>query len=812
MLRVVLGIVLIAVCIGTFSGVAAAQNEQQVIRGKLTREGPNFVITTDNGERIVCNWLWKLGRVEKALDKNESFYFRISYLGKSQIRLWEAYQQPPVLGAEAKQSVDRSRLETVQKKKEFVQREYEQFQWDDRAINSARGSLTFDGNALVGRSTPTLAGRRSSDASYVAGRIIAIGSPGEVRPAELSEQRVIVTFDSEDAARRAYLQPLPLFRGYELAFCCRWDDNDPGSDLLSTKTARRCGVGCTSFICGDSDAEGAPQMYPEMGRLDRDAIQELLRLGGSIGNHSYSHPAGFIHRSRNRQMWECMKTRAEREAIGDCRIMSVAPPFNSFGDERTIDMWINAGHYGFANDAGGFVSRHGTADLLYDQALQVYGNYHARGNGRTPDSPVLNQAAQAWLEAGSDKTLWKPNFNQYAAYRFQYEHTGIQKKLVGNDAIFTLYRPCLIDLNEPQPLTFVVRGALPEEVRGVRDPSGAVITPISASPMGKKFDGYAFDLDHDPREFLPLKIGFTENVTNSEDFATALPDADFPTVAGLLFYRDGALHLKVANRGERPITELTVTWRLPLGWSRMVTRLKGLRIDAGTTWSYELPLTATAPDFADRRGDAYFTAQLDFKLDGQPSRLFLADYYRVTNEPAPEFPAGHFVAAGPFITKIANVGATLDPKLVRTNSEKLYSQLRSSPSHVWEDRDDGNTYDPSFVQLGTYDPSIRPPAADELHLYAARGIVESDVEREVVLITQAEFIAVNGNIIEPQSTTSLGSTYACRLNSGHNEFILVAPLNVTSAVSRIAWEFKLGTLSGKRFERLNDGLSYRKPE
>lgn len=803
---------ILLVCVALFSGPLCAQSQQQLVQGKLTREGPNFVITTDEGKRIVCNWLWKLGRVEKALDQNESFYFRISYLGKTQIRLWEAYKQPPQLGDAAQRSIEQTRIESIKRKKEYVRQEYDHFQWEDQAINSTRGALVLDGSTLFGRLTSTLAGRSSLDDPYVAGRIVpSDGRPGAVRPTELSEQKVVVTFDTAEAARQAYLQPLPLYRGYELAFCCRWDDNDPGSDLLSTQTARRCGVGCTSFICGDSEAEGATQMYPEMGRLDYATIQELLRLGGSIGNHSYSHPAGFTNRSRNRQMWECMKTRAEREAMGDCRIMSVAPPFNYFGDERTIDMWINAGHYGFANDAGGFVSKHGTADLIYDQALHVYGNYHARGNGRTPDSPALNKAAQAWLEAGADKTLWKPNFNQYAAYRFQFEHTGIRKTVTDNVAVFTLFRPCLIDLNEPKSLTFVVRGTSPETVKDVSAPSGAVVTPVAETEAGKKFDGYAFDLGHDPREVLPRKIGFTENATNSTNLAAAKSDADFPSIVGLLFYRDGKLYTQLRNSDERPITNLTVTWRLPLGWDHAVTRLKGVSIAAGETWSYELPLAGTATNFADRRGDAYFTSQLDFVLGEQPSRLFLTAFDRGTEKLDPAYPAGYFVAAGPFVKKLAVVGATLDPKFVRSSSQDVFTQLRSSPSDSWEDRDDGNTYDPFFVQLGTYDPQAPKPALDEVHLYAARGVVESDAEREVVLLTEAGFVALDGIVLEPKSTTAAGSVYFCRLKHGPNEFVLIAPLAVTSASAQIAWGFKLGTLIGKRFERLVDGVMFRRP-
>jgi len=238
----------------------------------------------------------------------------------------------------------------------------------------------------------------------VVGRLVrADGSYQPVLPVEVRPQTVSITFRDPTAAAKAYLEPMPIYAGYQGALTCRWDDSDNHSALLVSEVGAEHHVYGTCFLNG----LGGATCKGKANQPDRASIRTILQRGTSIGNHAYTHPAWYTLRSRNRQFWEAMACRAEWEALGDCCIATVAPPYNRYGDEVSIDLWLRAGHYGFINNAGRTVEKHGYADLVCDQVLAVYGT-HARSEGSTLEA-VRGRAGKTWAEIHQDRRLCDPS-------------------------------------------------------------------------------------------------------------------------------------------------------------------------------------------------------------------------------------------------------------------------------------------------------------------------------------------------------------------------------------------------------------------
>jgi hypothetical protein len=422
----------------------------------------------------------------------------------------------------------------------------------------------------------------------------AAGQHYDALPMELYRQTVRIRFASAAAAQRAYLKPSPIYGGRVFAYTCRWDDNNAAGDLRNCAASAAVGVFGTCFLNGIGFA--APgSVHQDLTARD---IRTLLAAGVSIGNHSQHHNLTGLLRtlSNNDQFREVYLPRVEREAQGDCLIMTVAPPHNMFGDFNTMENWRNAGHYGFANDGPG-ARRYPAANVVIiiddTEPLEFFGAYHATNLNNDQSRAA---AVAEWTALAHDDRIWQANFNQYAAYRYQYLHTTITKTVEGVTAVFTLYRPRLLDLNDAIPLTFTVAG---ESVQNVAVEHGR-IEMLNA-------DDSRFNLHHDPQQFLPVKIGLIAN---------GKPDAKFPGLTAALQLVDDQVRLQVTNASGQPMRDLTVSYRFPNGWSARVLRIQPPALPSDGEWADRV--TVKRPAAA---GPTMIGTQLDFRWGDQPSRL-----------------------------------------------------------------------------------------------------------------------------------------------------------------------------------------------
>lgn len=492
--------------------------------------------------------------------------------------------------------------------------------------------------------------------------LVAVAA-GCVAPAEAAQedllagttytQRVIVTLKSPEAAAKAQLETLPLYGGAEWAVSCRWDDNIR-SDLRMRDVMEAHGYRGTWYLTAPKPNFGA--------RIGR----HLLTGGNSIGGHSMTHPF-LTAQNRNRQFYEVAAVRVQWEAATDSTICSFAFPFLAWSSSAEgqvlhrdlAEALRRAGYYHVCHQR--FNSRFETGMVVSallpgdgKPIAQRAEQYLASASVRklyaqmSFNMHVWYKTDEAWaafekqLDAyGRRPNWWYCNQSQYAAYRRQYKHATVGEPAVrGAGVAVDIERPRLLDLNDPTPLCFAVRGVPAAEVAGV----ACATADVEMVAAGQ--DAAVFNLRHDRDRRLPEVIALIENRDNHA--APAVGDvADEPDdLTGLLHWRDGTLELTVENRAAEPLRDVTVTYRLPLRYEEGLVR-KGFAEVKERLADTVTPAPAPGrDDYKYAAGTAFYAAQVDFTRGDRPYRLHLTCHV-AGPERDPSYPQGGFAVLGP---------------------------------------------------------------------------------------------------------------------------------------------------------------------
>jgi hypothetical protein len=484
-----------------------------------------------------------------------------------------------------------------------------------------------------------------------------VQEPARIRwecPVATYTQELEIEFRSEQDARNASLAMLPLYDGCEWAISSRWDDNNTKGDLELHQVLLEHGHRGTWYL-NQTDA-----------RLTAEVANKLLEGGNSIGGHSLSHPF-LTYVNRNRVFEEVAGIRADREASTDTHIVSYAFSFCDFrnsveGDAVHIDIaraLERAGYYNIAN--------HRFHDALQTdmtispimpsdgQDIDDFAEAALKGEWFQDQHPNLSYSMHAWYSTpeawakfgrhldqyGHNPNWWYCNQNQYAAYRYQYQLSKLDPPVrEGNTLRLRLQRPVLLDVNDPTPLTFELRGVPKDAVSAVR------CATADCPPSLRESESYRFHLAQDRDQALPHRIGLIHNRENRGELSEGDVDPDFPKLRALLHVRDGALHLSIENGGAEPLSGLRVTYRLPLAWRDGVVRRELPDIGAGERSDGSLSLTRATDDYKHNSGRSFFLAQIDFVKGGEPGRLYAACHVENRKRDA-SYPQGGFFRLGP---------------------------------------------------------------------------------------------------------------------------------------------------------------------
>jgi peptidoglycan/xylan/chitin deacetylase (PgdA/CDA1 family) len=479
-------------------------------------------------------------------------------------------------------------------------------------------------------------------------------------PAETYEQEFSVTLDSEDAARQASIRMEPLYDGREWAVGSRWDDNNPDHLKMRDVLAKHGHFG-TFYLNGLwRDWSGATTTTTS------DYGRQLIEGGHAIGGHSLTHPL-LSYCSRNRIFEEIAGVRMVWEAAVDKPVVSYSFSYCNFTNPQEglavqadiARLLERAGYYHVANEAGfedvrtelmlsPIMPPDGQDIDPYVETVLGHEAFRERHPNLTYSMHTWYRTPEAWakFEAQLEKyghrpDWWYCNQNQYAAYRYQFLHCKLGAPVrEGKTIRARLTRPVLLDLNDPVPLTFAVEGVARDAVRSVQCPTADVAVSDREGP-------FRFHLSHDRGQALPVKIGMTvPNTDNHAALQDTDRDTDFPGLRALLHYADGALRLTLANGGPGPLTDVRVTYRLPLAWKEGVARHHLGTVAANAQREDVLQPTLATDDYKLLAGNCFGVAQIDFRRAGEAGRLHAACNATLTDRD-PSYAQGGFVKLGP---------------------------------------------------------------------------------------------------------------------------------------------------------------------
>jgi hypothetical protein len=499
-------------------------------------------------------------------------------------------------------------------------------------------------------------------------------------------QEFTIEFAGEAEAGKAAVEMTPLYRGYEWAISSRWDDNR-WTDLEMKRVLEKHGYKGTWYL----NESGKNYFGPDYGLLAGDGGsanigKRLLTNGFSIGGHTLGHP-WLEALNRNRIWWEIMGIRVDRESETDKPILSFGTPFGFTKDvtagkellDNIDELTGRAGYYhgsgpesfvkhswlpGDGEDIDGEMAKY-----LADPAVK------AKNPGLCLGYHVVYTTPEGWarfeaqlVKYERNPKWWYCNWNEYAAYRWQFLHTLVKTERLGGGRLkVSLSRPELIELNDAVPLTFVIRGVEPRTVKEIRG-KGAV---EKLQPIG---GAYAFNLGHDTPRALPAKI---DRLATGE----GIP-AEFPFLSASLTRRGNELALNIGNTGDKPLQDVRLVYRLPPAYKNGLVKRKLGDIKATASIGDALALDPPRDEWEYQAGESRYVAQVDFISGGEPGRLYI-----VLTEPEtggdPSFPRGRFYVMGPLPEKTSearSVAAAMSKPKGRTT----VCRVETGRSYAWE--------------------------------------------------------------------------------------------------------------------------------
>lgn len=463
-------------------------------------------------------------------------------------------------------------------------------------------------------------------------------------------QTLEVQFPDAQSAADATVSAKRLPDNAITAFSSRWDDTN-AAHAKTAKAFKNAGLKATFLLTR------ADEKYIE------NYAKKFLADGFAIGSHTITHRI-LTTILPNDAFYEILGQRIKLETALDTPVVAfVLPgyfadhPFYPDAPKLIGELIVRAGYqiqtglwadndkkYGLPK--GSLLGSHmfNINDREPSEKAFKDNTSYALYRQKTDGLPHMTLGVHSWQsDAGFAelerilKTNKRPDFwyctqNEYAAYTRQFENFKLlEKKADGKSATFKIGRISATDIGDNIAL----------EVK------------ISGNPVKVKLDGTEIALDKNgnfalpqPPEYrVPQKIDTVENPHNDAKFVGQ--SAKFAGLSGALSKSpDGKLHLFLKNGGGAKIANCTATFRLPPLYAEGVKTLPIADIDGGKKIRRAVKLPAKSAFSECESGDFFFAVQLDFLLDGKPSRLYLTTTVEGKDAPTPS-PRDTAVFVGP---------------------------------------------------------------------------------------------------------------------------------------------------------------------
>ncbi len=483
-------------------------------------------------------------------------------------------------------------------------------------------------------------------------------------------QEIVIQFPDEDTASLATIKLAPLFDNYERAVSCRWDDNI-AQNLEAKQRLDERGIKATFYLNSNDIFYLTDENYDYT-----ETAMTLLEGGHSIGSHGLTHPY-LTYISRDRMLEELVGGRVEWESATDSLINSHAFSFINYRNQVEGDV-IHRDILRSLERAGLYhapVFNNFEEELPSDfiesvimppenQSFEEFKkavDWAVSSEVLREERPLISHSMHAWygtpaLEFGFDELVkrldylnqfgnfWQCNQNQYAAYRYQYEHSRVLDQTVAGDTVsLLLERPALTWLNDPTPLTLLIEG----EGLGAIPENAQVQVQDSAVPKSdRSLDNIlVYNLPHNKEQFLPDLIDSSHNPDNSDDLNDVSDSTDFPGVKGLVYWDSNTLNYTLENTSDNTLTNVTLTFRLPIPWTEGVKVYDIPDIGPGDVQTVKFVPSITTADPKYQYGMGYAVAQLDFQHADTGGRIYSTVYRGMQSDDS--LPGGKFEVYGP---------------------------------------------------------------------------------------------------------------------------------------------------------------------
>ena len=622
------------------------------------------------------------------------------------------------------------------------------------------------------------------------------------------EQTVRAVFRSAKARRAAQVRILPVFEGKDWAFSARWDDNRlPAKHMAALMTKH--GIKGTFYLNGwykpfwaeKPGVRGPDGKFRRGRRYEAKSFDDKVLLDGghSIGGHNYTHPR-LSHLNRNRIFYEVMRVRMEREASSDSPVMSHAASFCNIGNRLQgyaslvdcTEALLRAGYLHFCRNRLNAVMPMPTSNLPrchdkrdHELARREFARTMASEELRAKQPnvsiamhvTVVDDHPEYWqfygehfAELRGKPNLWYCSQGEYGSYRVQVLTTRVHVSGAGRTMTIALERPAMRDLGHPVPVTLEIAEVAPDQVDRI---SSDQSTPTRV--VGR--NAYTFSLPHAKSQKTFTVAGLVPNPGNRTVPAETDVDEELPGVRALTWVKDGELRVSVKNKGNAPLTNVRVRFRLPLAYKQRVFDVRRDRLAVGASLEGALALEVARTDYRLLMDEALFSAQVDFEREGEAARLHLYTVVPSEVKRDPSYPAYGFVRAGP-------IPATQFDQATALEACKTGSPIQAGgKAYSWVS-DDSETP----LKLSAEMANIMPPGGSSYEQrpyrfwgrkegrYVLRSTVVSDVDQKAVLYrnhtSTVKSLFVNGDRVK--TARAWGEPSAeFDLNHGENALVLI---------------------------------------
>ena len=412
------------------------------------------------------------------------------------------------------------------------------------------------------------------------------------------KQTFTVKYANSKAGRMAKLEFLPLPDGKEWAFSSRWDDNRLTNNKVREILAK---YGC----------KGTFYLNKSSRRWNGKYARELMKSGFSIGGHTMDHP--YLPKiSRNNVFYQIMANRIEREVEIDTPINSFAFPYGRFKDKNDNSTHRDIAEYLYRagyhhNTYNWFIKK--TAGMTPRDVSSVMPVKAERGVSfekaqaqiekylKSPWCKVqpcitlathANQKGKDWEELekilkkySRNPRWWYCNQTEYAAYRYQYHHTRLLKKVVnGSSVTYTISRPHPGDLGND----------------------------IYLSLMGA--DGKIINLKHDESKRVPQIIDRQPGINK------------FSKISISLKIGDDKSNIVIRNSGKKRVKNLYYKLIFPPSFSDDASTGYLKSLAAGKTAEITIKMPVKSKDEKYLRGKQYYAAMIELNYNDTPIRIW----------------------------------------------------------------------------------------------------------------------------------------------------------------------------------------------